>query len=110
MKNLPIIFNTLQIFLLQKLQLFTVLLQVNHLLQGNLILYVIHLLIIGKYPTLIGMKNLLIIFSTLQIFQLPKIQPFNVYLVGNSSLKGDLSFAEKLVFYGLNDLAYLLTK
>ena len=53
------------------------------------------------------MKNLLIIFSTLQIFQLPKIQPFNVSLVGNPSLKGDPSFAEKLVFYGLNDPAYL---
>ena len=60
--------------------------------------------------TLIGMKNLLIIFSTLQIFQLPKIQPFNVSLEGNPSLKGDLSSAEKFVFYGLSDSAYLLTK
>ena len=66
-------------------------------IERNSFLYGAHILIIGKkYPTLIGMKNLLIIFSTLQIFQLPKIQPFNVSLVGNPSLKGDLSFAERM--------------
>ena len=66
-------------------------------IERNSFLYGAHILIIGKkYPTLIGMKNLLIIFSTLQIFQLPKIQPFNVSLVGNPSLKGNLSFAERM--------------